>query len=188
MITKKIIIVVGTRPNFVKISPLISEFSKYKEFDIILLHTGQHYDKIMYEQFFTELDIPFPKINLEVGSASHAVQTARIMERFEKVCIEEKPDFVFVVGDVNSTLASALTAVKLGIKVVHYEAGLRSKDRTMPEEINRIVTDSISDLYFTTSNDATGNKKLIRSKKLLNKINLTIKENKQYRIRHFTKS
>ncbi len=165
---KRIIIVAGARPNFIKIAPLMQCFSQQKTIKPILVHTGQHYDIKMSGQFFTDLNIPIPDINLEVGSGSHATQTARIMERFENVCLKEKPDFVLVVGDVNSTVACALVAVKLGIKVIHYEAGLRSYDRSMPEEINRIVTDSISDFYFTTSDDATDNliKENVSSKKI----------------------
>jgi len=121
------------------------------------VHTGQHYDENMSDLFFRELDIPEPDINLEVGSASHAVQTARIMERFEKVCLDVQPDMVMVVGDVNSTVACTLVASKLNIKTAHYEAGLRSNDRSMPEEINRIVTDSICEYFFTTSKDANEN-------------------------------
>lgn len=123
----------------------------------ILVHTGQHYDVKMSGRFFEELNIPTPYVNLEVGSASQAIQTARIMERFEKVCVEEKPDAVLVVGDVTSTVACTLVAAKLGIKNIHYEAGLRSRDRSMPEEINRLVTDAISDLFLTTSRDANEN-------------------------------
>jgi len=123
----------------------------------LLVHTGQHYDMAMSETFFHELELPKPDINLEVGSASHAVQTANIMMRFEEVCLKEKPDWVMVVGDVNSTMACSLVAAKLGIKVGHVEAGLRSFDRTMPEEINRLVTDALSDLLFTPSEDADQN-------------------------------
>ncbi len=123
----------------------------------LLVHTGQHYDVAMSETFFRELDLPKPDINLEVGSASHAAQTANIMVRFEEVCLKEKPDWVLVVGDVNSTMACTLVAAKLGIKVAHVEAGLRSFDRTMPEEINRLVTDALSDLLFTPSADADEN-------------------------------
>jgi len=123
----------------------------------VLVHTGQHYDIEMSEVFFRELELPNPDINLEVGSSSHAVQTANIMTRFEKVCLEEKPDWVLVVGDVNSTMACALVATKLGIKVGHVEAGLRSYDRGMPEEINRLVTDVLADLLFTPSEDADQN-------------------------------
>jgi UDP-N-acetylglucosamine 2-epimerase (non-hydrolysing) len=154
---KKIILVVGARPNFMKIAPLMHELKKHPQFEAVLVHTGQHYDTQMSGRFFEELGIPAPNINLEVGSASHAQQTARIMMGFEKVCVDEKPDFVLVVGDVNSTAACTLVAAKLNIKTIHYEAGLRSYDRTMPEEINRLVTDSISDYFFTTSIDADEN-------------------------------
>ncbi len=156
---KKIILVAGARPNFMKIAPLMHAFEKSKVFEPILVHTGQHYDVKMSGRFFEELNIPQPHINLEVGSASHAVQTARIMEGFEKVCEDEKPDYVLVVGDVNSTAACTLVAAKLGIKTIHYEAGLRSRDRSMPEEINRLVTDAISDYFVTTSKDADDNLK-----------------------------
>jgi len=154
---KKIILVVGARPNFMKIAPLMHELKRHPQFEAVLVHTGQHYDMQMSGRFFEELGIPAPNINLEVGSASHAQQTARIMMGFEKVCLDEKPDFVLVVGDVNSTAACTLVAAKLNIKTIHYEAGLRSNDRTMPEEINRLVTDSISDYFFTTSVDADEN-------------------------------
>ena len=154
---KKIILVVGARPNFMKIAPLMHLLKGDTEIKPILVHTGQHYDTQMSGRFFEELGIPSPDINLEVGSASHAEQTAKIMIGFEKVCIEENPDFVLVVGDVNSTAACTLVAAKLNIKTIHYEAGLRSYDRTMPEEINRLVTDSISDYFFTTSADADEN-------------------------------
>ncbi len=140
-----------------KIAPLMHALEGHKTIHPVLVHTGQHYDVKMSGQFFEELNIPAPDINLEVGSASHALQTARIMEGFEKVCLDEKPDFVLVVGDVNSTAACTLVASKLGIKTIHYEAGLRSKDRTMPEEINRLVTDAISDIFITTSIDADEN-------------------------------
>ena len=153
----KLILVAGARPNFMKIAPLMHALKNHKTIQAILVHTGQHYDVKMSGQFFEELNIPTPDINLEVGSASHAVQTARIMEGFEKVCLEEKPDYVLVVGDVNSTAACTLVASKLGIKTIHYEAGLRSNDRTMPEEINRLVTDAISDVFITTSIDADEN-------------------------------
>ena len=154
---KKLILVAGARPNFMKIAPLMHALTGNKNIQPILVHTGQHYDVKMSGQFFEELNIPAPDINLEVGSASHAVQTARIMEGFEKVCLDEKPDYVLVVGDVNSTAACTLVASKLGIKAIHYEAGLRSNDRTMPEEINRLVTDAISDYFITTSVDADDN-------------------------------
>ena len=153
----KIISVVGTRPNFVKIASLVKEFSKHPDITNILVHTGQHYDEKMSDSFFRELEIPEPDINLGIGSGSHAEQTGRIMIEFEKVLLNEKPDLVLVVGDVNSTLACALTSVKLGIKVAHIEAGLRSFDREMPEEINRILTDQISDCLFTTEKDAEKN-------------------------------
>lgn len=154
---KKMIIVVGARPNFIKIASLMPHLAKQKAIKPVLVHTGQHYDITMSGQFFNDLNLPLPDVNLEVGPGSHAIQTAKIIERFEKVCINEKPDFVFVVGDVNSTVSCALAAVKLGIKVIHYEAGLRSYDKSMPEEINRIVTDSISDFYFTTTEEGTEN-------------------------------
>ncbi|MBC8313758.1 MAG: UDP-N-acetylglucosamine 2-epimerase (non-hydrolyzing) [Candidatus Cloacimonetes bacterium] len=153
----KIINVVGARPNFMKIAPIISEMKKYKEIESLLVHTGQHYDENMSRSFFDDLEIPRPDINLNVGSASHAIQTADIMIEFEKVCFKEKPDYVLVVGDVNSTIACALDAKKLGIKVIHIEAGLRSFDMKMPEEINRILTDQIADLLFITEEDAKVN-------------------------------
>ena len=162
----KLILVAGARPNFMKIAPLIRAIRAHNEqddshekIDYRLVHTGQHYDIKMSEIFFTELGIPNPDVNLEVGSGSHAEQTARVMMAFEPVCLEEKPDWVVVVGDVNSTMACTLVAAKLGIKVAHVEAGLRSFDRTMPEEINRIVTDSLADLLLTPSTDADENLK-----------------------------
>jgi len=155
----KIISVVGARPNFMKIAPIIKAVKKKKNLTNILVHTGQHYDKKMSKLFFDELDIPKPDINMEVGSDTHAQQTAKIMMGFEKILIDHKPDLVLVVGDVNSTMACAITAAKLNIPVGHIEAGLRSFDRTMPEEINRLVTDSISDFLFTTSIDADQNLK-----------------------------
>src|SRR3972149_6773461 len=147
----KIINVVGARPNFMKIAPLMAEYQKHDEIEPLLVHTGQHYDEEMSNLFFRQLEIPDPDINLEVGSASHAVQTAEIMRRFEPVLDQERPAAVLVVGDVNSTLACALVAVKKGVAVIHVEAGLRSFDRTMPEEINRVLTDQISDLLFSTA-------------------------------------
>lgn len=146
----KIINVVGARPNFMKIAPLMKEMEKHPSLEVVLVHTGQHYDERMSDNFFADLEIPTPDINLGVGSGSHARQTAKIMIRFEKVCVNEKPDLVLVVGDVNSTIACALVARKLGIKVAHVEAGLRSFDWDMPEEINRILTDRISDYLFVT--------------------------------------
>ena len=156
----KILNIVGARPNFMKIAPIVREMKRHeKEFQPLIVHTGQHYDAAMSDSFFTDLDIPPPDFYLEVGSASHAVQTARIMTAFEPVVLQEKPDWVLVVGDVNSTIACALVCSKLAIKVAHVEAGLRSRDRTMPEEINRILTDAISDLLLTTSQDADENLK-----------------------------
>ena len=153
----KIVNVVGARPNFMKIAPLMEEMGKFPNISPVLVHTGQHYDEKMSKNFFDDLGIPKPNINLEVGSGSHAKQTAAVMERFESVIIQEKPDLVLVVGDVNSTIACALTAVKLGVRVAHVEAGLRSFDRSMPEEINRVLTDSISDYLFTTEESANKN-------------------------------
>src|SRR5437868_9519113 len=144
-----ILAVVGARPNFMKIAPLLWEMQR-RGLSSYLVHTGQHYDERMSKLFFEELNIPRPDIDLEVGSGSHAVQTAEVMRRFEPVVIEQRPDAVVVVGDVNSTIACALTAVKLGVPVAHVEAGLRSFDRTMPEEINRVLTDSISRWLFVT--------------------------------------
>lgn len=161
----KLIIIAGARPNFMKVAPIIKAVesrnavlgSGERPVTYRLVHTGQHYDEKMSDIFFRELGIPAPHYNLEVGSGSHAVQTANIMIRFEPVCIAEKPDWVIVVGDVNSTLACTLTAAKLGIKVAHVEAGLRSFDRSMPEEINRLATDAVSDLLLTPSDDADAN-------------------------------
>ena len=158
---KRILHVVGARPNFMKVAPILREMDKYpNEFEQILVHTGQHYDANMSQVFFDELEMPKPDVNLEVGSGSHAQQTAQIMQRFEPVLLDYKPDWVFVPGDVNSTVACALVASKLGVKVAHVEAGLRSFDRTMPEEINRIVTDHLADLLFTT--EPSGNENLRR--------------------------
>jgi len=153
----RLILVAGARPNFMKIAPLMHVLRNHQKIKPYLVHTGQHYDEKMSDLFFRQLDIPEPDINLEVGSASHAVQTALIMERFEKVCLNVKPHMVMVVGDVNSTAACTLVAAKLHIPTAHYEAGLRSRDRSMPEEINRLVTDAISDYFFTTSVDADEN-------------------------------
>lgn len=153
----KILLIVGARPNFMKVAPIYAEMRRRPlEFDPLIVHTGQHYGE-MSDSFFGDLGIPKPDINLGVGSASHAVQTAGIMTAFEPVVLSEKPDWVVVVGDVNSTIACALVCSKLGVKVAHVEAGLRSRDRTMPEEINRILTDAISDLLLTTSQDADEN-------------------------------
>jgi UDP-N-acetylglucosamine 2-epimerase (non-hydrolysing) len=156
----KILNIVGARPNFMKIAPIVREMKRReKDFLPLLVHTGQHYDAAMSDSFFTDLGIPAPDFHLEVGSATHAVQTARIMMAFEPVVLQEKPDWVVVVGDVNSTIACALVCAKLGVRVAHVEAGLRSRDRTMPEEINRLLTDQISELLLTTSQDADENLK-----------------------------
>ncbi len=156
----KILNIVGARPNFMKIAPIVREMNRRSsEFLPLIVHTGQHYDEAMSDSFFRDLGIPKPDFHLEIGSASHAVQTARIMIAFEPIVLAEKPDWVLVVGDVNSTIACALVCAKLGVKIAHVEAGLRSRDRAMPEEINRILTDSISDLLLTTSPDADENLK-----------------------------
>jgi UDP-N-acetylglucosamine 2-epimerase (non-hydrolysing) len=155
----KIICVCGARPNFIKIAPIMNSLKANSNFEVFLVHTGQHYDQNMSKLFFDDLNIPRPDINLEVGSASHAAQTAEIMKRFEPVVLDFKPDYVLVVGDVNSTIACGLVAVKLGVKLIHVEAGLRSFDRTMPEEINRVLTDAISDLLFVTEPSAVENLK-----------------------------
>ena len=153
----KIINVVGARPNFMKIAPLMAAYEDCPSIQPLLVHTGQHYDERMSDLFFRQLEIPAPDINLGVGSASHAVQTAEIMRAFEPVVGEHAADAVLVVGDVNSTIACGLVAVKLAVKLVHVEAGLRSFDRTMPEEINRILTDAISDLLFCTEQSGVDN-------------------------------
>jgi UDP-N-acetylglucosamine 2-epimerase (non-hydrolysing) len=155
----KIINVCGARPNFMKIAPLMAAYRRTPAIEPILVHTGQHYDDRMSRLFFDELGIPRPDINLEVGSASQAVQTAEIMKRFEPVVLEHKPAAILVVGDVNSTVACALVAAKLGVKVVHVEAGLRSFDRSMPEEINRLLTDTLSDLLFVSEPSGLANLK-----------------------------
>lgn len=146
--------VVGARPNLMKIAPIIEAINRTASIHCRLIHTGQHYDDAMSRVFFDELGIPLPDIYLGVGSGSHAEQTARVMTAVEKVLQDERPDLVLVVGDVNSTMACALTAAKMNIPVAHVEAGLRSYDRRMPEEINRIVTDAVSDFLFTTSREA----------------------------------
>jgi UDP-N-acetylglucosamine 2-epimerase (non-hydrolysing) len=161
----KLLLIAGARPNFMKIAPLIKSIKAHNrkraagavEIDYRLVHTGQHYDEKMSDVFFTELGIPAPDVNLGVGSGSHAVQTATVMTAFEQVVLEHRPDWVVVVGDVNSTMACALVCSKLGVRVAHVEAGLRSCDRTMPEEINRLVTDAIADLLLTPSEDANEN-------------------------------
>jgi UDP-N-acetylglucosamine 2-epimerase (non-hydrolysing) len=146
----KVINVCGARPNFMKIAPLMRAYRDVETIEPILVHTGQHYDERMSRLFFEDLQIPRPDVNLEVGSGSHAQQTAEIMRRFEPLVIERNPDMVLVVGDVNSTIACALVAAKLGVAVAHVEAGLRSFDTSMPEEINRVLTDRISDLLFVS--------------------------------------
>lgn len=153
----KIVNVVGARPNFIKIASLIEEMKKNPGIKPILVHTGQHYHDKMSDVFFRDLGIDEPEIYIGVGSDTHASQTAKIMVEFEKICFKEKPDLVLVVGDVNSTLAASLVAAKLNIPIAHVEAGLRSFDRRMPEEINRMVTDSLSSFLFTTSRGAGEN-------------------------------
>jgi len=154
----KVLNVVGARPNFMKMAPIIEAMNRLPlSIDHKLLHTGQHYDEKMSQSFFVDLGMPRPDINLDVGSGSHAEQTAKIMLEFERVCIVEKPDLVVVVGDVNSTMACTITAKKLGIRVAHVEAGLRSRDISMPEEINRLCTDVLCDFLFTTDHIADRN-------------------------------
>lgn len=156
----KILSLVGARPNFVKIAPLLREMARRPDIQSFLLHTGQHYDVAMSRQFFEDLRIPEPDVILKVGSGSHAAQTAEIMKRCEPVFAEQEPDCVVVVGDVNSTFAGAYVARKLGLRVAHVEAGLRSFDRTMPEEINRVLTDAIADYLFVT--EPSGVRNLLR--------------------------
>jgi len=153
----KILNVVGARPNLPKIAPLMHEMQHHEEIEAILVHTGQHYDESLSDIFFRQMGIPAPQVNLGVGSGSHAAQTAEILKRIEPVLLEYKPDVVLVVGDVNSTIAVSLAAVKLGIRVAHVEAGLRSYDRSMPEEINRVLTDSLADYLFVTEEEAIKN-------------------------------
>jgi UDP-N-acetylglucosamine 2-epimerase (non-hydrolysing) len=154
----KLIIIAGARPNFMKIAPIVAAGKRRSaEFQITVVHTGQHYDAAMSDAFFRDLELPPPDVYLGVGSGSHAVQTAAVIQAFEPVVLKEKPDWVVVVGDVNSTLACALVCAKLNIKVAHVEAGLRSRDRSMPEEINRLLTDQIADLLLTPSRDADAN-------------------------------
>jgi len=157
--TMKIVIVAGARPNFVKVAPILRALDAEADARMkpILVDTGQHYDDAMAAALFADLRIPRPQYSLGAGSGSHALQTAAVMQRFEPVVLGERPDLVLVVGDVNSTLACALVAAKLGVKVAHVEAGLRSFDRTMPEEINRVVTDALADLLFTTEKSANDN-------------------------------
>lgn len=154
---KNVHLIAAARPNFMKIAPLYHMLVKQNGIDPVIVHTGQHYDLNMSDVFFKDFDLPKPHIHLGVGSGSHAEQTGNVMIAYEKVLIKEKPDLVIVVGDVNSTVAATLAAVKLGIKTAHLEAGLRSFDRTMPEEINRMVTDSIADYLWTPSLDGDEN-------------------------------
>jgi UDP-N-acetylglucosamine 2-epimerase (non-hydrolysing) len=161
----KIMIVAAARPNFMKVAPIVKQLRSRtaeraadgREHECVLVHTGQHYDASMSDVFFEELGIPVPAVNLGVGSGSHAQQVAGVMLKFEELCQHMAPDWVLVVGDVNSTMACTLVCAKLGIKTAHIEAGLRSFDRSMPEEINRLVTDALADLLFTTSVDADAN-------------------------------
>jgi UDP-N-acetylglucosamine 2-epimerase (non-hydrolysing) len=155
----KILSVVGARPNFMKIAPIVAEIANVPSFQHCLVHSGQHYDELLSGNFFTDLGLPHPDVNLQVGSGSHAVQTAEVMKRLEPVLLDFDPSLVLVVGDVNSTLASAITAAKLGIAVGHVEAGLRSFDFTMPEEINRKLVDTISDLLFVSEPSGVQNLK-----------------------------
>lgn len=155
----KIISVVGARPNFMKVAPFCRALKAYPQVKHVLVHTGQHYDVRMSEQFFRELDIPNPDINLEIGSGTHAEQVGRTMMAFEKVLRDEKPDWVVVLGDVNATIACSITAKKEHVKCAHIEAGLRSRDMDMPEEINRLVTDRLSDLLFTPDRLSNANLK-----------------------------
>src|ERR1051325_4253379 len=154
----KVINVVGARPNFMKVAPGVEAMRRRAgEFAPLVVHTGQHYDAQMSDAFFRDLGLPEPDVHLGVGSGSHAAQTPAVMQSFEPVVLRERPDWVLVVGDVNSTLACALVCAKLLVKVAHVEAGLRSRDRTMPEEINRLLTDQIADLLLTPSADANEN-------------------------------
>ena len=152
-----LLFVAGARPNFMKVAPLMWEVGRRAGVEAALVHTGQHYDRKMSELFFQELGLPEPDVNLGVGSGSHAVQTAEVMRRFEPVLLERRPDAVVVVGDVNSTIACTLTAAKLRVPVAHVEAGLRSFDRTMPEEVNRVLTDAISDWLFVSERSGVEN-------------------------------
>lgn len=156
---KRIMNIVGARPNMMKMGPLFAEMKRHPDLDPVLVHTGQHYDYAMSQVFLEQLGLPQPHYNLEVGSGSHHAQTAEIMKRFGELVQKDRPDMIVVVGDVNSTTACALVGAKEGIPVAHVESGLRSRDRSMPEEINRIVTDSISDMLFTTEQDGNDNLK-----------------------------
>ena len=153
----RIISIVGARPNLPKIAPLIREMQRHPEIEPLLVHTGQHYDENLSNIFFRQMGIPEPHMNLGVGSGTHAEQTAEILKRVEPILLKQQPDLVLVVGDVNSTIAVSLAAVKMGIPVAHVEAGLRSFDRSMPEEINRVLTDALAKYLFATENDAVEN-------------------------------
>jgi UDP-N-acetylglucosamine 2-epimerase (non-hydrolysing) len=153
----RILSVVGARPNFVKLAPVARALGARSGVTHTIVHTGQHYDPLLSDTFFEELGIPTPDFNLGVGSGSHAAQTAAVLERIEPLCQRLKPDWLLVYGDVNSTVAATLAAVKIGVRVAHVEAGLRSGDRTMPEEHNRVVTDHLADLLFAPSRDAVAN-------------------------------
>ncbi len=153
----RVVCAVGARPNFVKIAPILRAFRRYPGIEAALVHTGQHYDRALSDAFFRDLKIPRPAVELGIGSGSHAWQTGKIMEAFEEYLLKKRPDLVLVVGDVNSTLACALAAVKLHVPVAHVEAGLRSFNRRMPEETNRLLTDQISDYLFITSREAALN-------------------------------
>jgi UDP-N-acetylglucosamine 2-epimerase (non-hydrolysing) len=179
VITNKLIrihLIAAARPNFMKVAPLYHVFCQETWCKPILIHTGQHYDANMSEDFLRDLDLPEPDRHLGVGSGTNAEQTAGVMVAYERLCLEKKPDWVIVVGDVNSTLACALTAKKLCLSVAHLEAGLRSRDMTMPEEINRIVTDAVSDLLWTPSPDADENLRLegVPERKILRVGNIMI--------------
>ena len=155
----RLLSVVGARPNFMKIAPIVEELNKFSDIEHCLVHSGQHYDELLSGNFFADLNLPKPDMNLQAGSGSHAVQTAEIMKGIEPILRDYNPQMVLVVGDVNSTIAAALTAVKLGIKVAHIEAGLRSFDMTMPEEINRKLTDAISTLLLVSEESGVANLK-----------------------------
>lgn len=156
-IKARVHLVAAARPNFMKVAPLWHALAAAPDFDPVLIHTGQHYDLNMSDAIFADLGLPAPDHHLGIGSGSHAEQTGRVMIAYERIAIEDRPDWLVVVGDVNSTAACAMTAAKLGIPIAHLEAGLRSRDRDMPEEINRLVTDALSDLFWTPSDDADAN-------------------------------
>jgi UDP-N-acetylglucosamine 2-epimerase (non-hydrolysing) len=154
---KLIFFVVGARPNFIKVAPLLRELKNSKEFEFKLIHTGQHYDKLMSNIFFHDLSINAPDYNLNIRGGSQNTQIAKIMLAFEEICSKDNPNYIFVFGDVNSTLAASITAKKMNIPLIHYEGGLRSFDRNMPEEINRLMCDSVTDYFFCTEDSAVDN-------------------------------